>query len=318
LLTDGELWPDHVIEVEPLRPSGGSIVWEWHVWDHLIQEFDPSKENYGRIADHPELIDINGDKTRRTLSAEEVARLTALGYIVPRQDSGDRRDRYQERVADWTHINSIDYNPELDQIVLSVRHFNEIWVIDHSTTTDEAAGHSGGNCGRGGDLLYRWGNPQTYGAGLAADQRLFEQHDARWIPAGWPGAGNLTVFNNGGGRPGGDHSSVDEIRPPITDRGRYLLSEAGVFGPNLPVWSYGDSEGERFFAAHLSGAERLPNGNTLICSGERGRVFEVTPAGTIVWEMMSPFASRRHQRNPAALVRAARLPLDHPGLSRLR
>jgi hypothetical protein len=58
-LVGDTLQPDHVIEVEPTGPSSGNIVWEWHVWDHLVQDYDPSRDNYGVVEDHPELIDIN-------------------------------------------------------------------------------------------------------------------------------------------------------------------------------------------------------------------------------------------------------------------
>jgi hypothetical protein len=68
-------------------------------------------------------------------------------------------------------MNSIDYNPDLDQIALSVKGNSEAWIIDHGTTTAQAAGHTGGRRGQGGDLLYRWGNPLTYRAGTANDAR---------------------------------------------------------------------------------------------------------------------------------------------------
>jgi len=248
-LSDGELWADHVIEVAPTGTYGGTIVWEWHSWDHLVQDYDAAKANYGVVADHPELIDIN---------------------------------YFQTPGADWHHINAIDYNADLDQIVLSVRNFSEIWIIDHSTTTSEAAGHTGGNSGMGGDLLYRWGNPQTYDAGSAGDQQLFGQHDAEWIADGLPGAGNILIFNNGQGRPGGDASSVDEIVPPLLPNGTY--SNSSAYGPPAPAWSYAASPPTNFYAMRISGSERLPNGHTLVCDGPAGRFFEVTTSGQTVWE----------------------------------
>jgi hypothetical protein len=50
---------------------------------------------------------------------------------------------------DRNHINSVAYNPELDQIMLSVREYCEVWIIDHGTTTAEAASHKGGKRGKG-------------------------------------------------------------------------------------------------------------------------------------------------------------------------
>lgn len=234
LLNDGELWPDHIIEVDP---STNQIVWEWHVWDHLIQDSDATKPNFGVVAEHPERIDLN---------------------YTPRQAG-----------ADWNHINAIDYNAELDQILLSVHGFSEFWIIDHSTTTAEAAGEVG-------DLLYRWGNPQTYDSGSAAEQQLYVQHDAQWIPAGHPGAGNILVFNNGDRRER-PYSSVDEVVVPLNTDGSYTLENA----PQSALWTY---SADNFYADHISGAQRLANGNTLICSGTDGRFFEVTPAGEIIWE----------------------------------
>ncbi|KYK19974.1 hypothetical protein AYK24_04495 [Thermoplasmatales archaeon SG8-52-4] len=247
-LSEKGLWPDHIIEVEPTGPTSGDIVWEWHAWDHLIQDYDPSKDNYGIISEHPELIDINYDTTTE---------------------------------ADFMHSNSVDYNENLDQILLSVLNYNEIWIIDHSTTTEEAAGHTGGNSGKGGDILYRWGNPKAYDRGNSDDQKFSYQHDARWIIEGYPGEGNILVFNNGINR---HYSSVDEIIPPVNEDGEYYLENNEAYGPENHTWSYTANPPTSFYEDHLGGAHRLRSGNTLISSGVSGKVFEVTKEKNIVWE----------------------------------
>ncbi|HBF23405.1 MAG TPA: arylsulfotransferase (ASST), partial [Planctomycetes bacterium] len=184
--------PDHLIEVVRSGPSAGQIVWEWHVIDHVVQDFDATKANYGIVADHPELIDLN--------------------YPPRRANQGD-----------WNHVNTVDYHPEFDQIVISSHALNEFWVIDHSTTTAEAASHSGGRSGMGGDILYRWGNPEAYDRGTQADRKLWGQHDVQWIEEGKPGEGNFLLFNNGNGRPAGPWSSIDELTPPVDTAGNYSL-----------------------------------------------------------------------------------------------
>jgi len=271
-----QLWPDHVIEVEPTFPNGGNIVWEWHVWDHLIQDYDPSKANYGVVEDYPELIDIN------------------FGYNGP----------------DWLHINSIDYNEEFDQIMLSVHHFNEIWIIDHSTTTTEAAGHTGGNSGKGGDILYRWGNPMSYHKGTFDDKKLFGQHDAQWIEPDCPGEGNILVFNNGQNRPNELYSSVDEIVPPVDENGKYNRLPDLPFGPEEQIWIYTAEHPNDFFSPAISGAQRCPNGNTLICEGADGYFFEVNNEKVTVWDYLNPYPLPL--TNPVFKIR--RYSPDYPGL----
>jgi len=253
------LMPDHIIEVQPTSPTSGDIVWEWHVWDHLVQDYDPSKENYGVVADHPELINLNFFS------------------------------QHSIEISDWTHLNSVDYNEDLNQILLSSWYFNEIWVIDHSTTTEEAAGHTGGNSGRGGDLLYRWGNPQTYHAGTAADQKFFGQHDAQWIEAGCPGYGNILVFNNGLDRPDGAYSSIEELLPPLNQNGTYTYTPGLPYQPATLVWIFTTTNPTDFYSQTISGCQRLPNGNTLVCDGRHGIFFEVTPEKEIVWEYTNPY-----------------------------
>jgi hypothetical protein len=323
-LEGGHLRADCLIEIKPTGKTTGQVVWEWHVWDHLIQDHDKTRANYGDVAAHPELVDINySDLATTPLLAKKdgVDKLASIGYLRP--DPGGSRPPGRG----WTHINSVAYHLELDQIALSVHGFSEIWIIDHSTTTAEAAGHRGGRSGKGGDLLYRWGNPRAYRAGSAKDQQLFAQHDAHWIPRGLPGEGHLLVFNNGGGRPAGDFSSVDETVPPVDAKGRYERRPGVAYGPKEPVWSYTAPRKADLYSELLSSAQRLGNGDTLICSGMDGRIFEVTPKGEIVWEYRTPvhtgpaptrapWAGPGRSRAPSSssVFRATRYAPDHPGL----
>lgn len=276
LIQQNAVWPDKIIEVEPIGTNEYEIVWEWHVWDHLIQDYDTSKPHYGTISDYPGRININ----------------------------------YGTAHSDWTHINSIDYHQEFDQILLSVHNFNEIWVIDHSTTTEEAASSSGGRYGKGGDILYRWGNPRAYKKGSKEDQQFFGQHDARWIPEGFPGEGNILVFNNGQGRPDGFYSSIDEINPPVSTDGKYFINEEGTYGPAFPIWQYISNPPFLFFSGHISGAQRLPNGNTLICSGADGLFFEVNRRGETVWSYTNTFPNAFNNH----VFKIQRYGLDYPGV----
>lgn len=283
------LWSEQVVEIAPVGADSATIVWEWHLWDHLVQEHDASKLNFGSIAASPELLDLN---------------FTGAPDGVPGSN-------------DWIHINSIDYNAEKDQILLSSRALSEIWVIDHSTTSQEAAGHTGGNSGAGGDIIYRWGNPRTYGRGTASDQFFFSQHDAHWIREGLPDAGEIMVFNNGNSRPDGNYSSVDLIVPPLDSLGNYQLEMGQAFGPNGLDWTYVADPPSSFFSVNVSGAERQPNGNTLICNGTAGRIMEISASGDLVWDYVNPVVgsgpvSQGQGTNQNGLFRVNRYATDYP------
>jgi hypothetical protein len=263
----GDMWPEEIIEYDP---DADSAVWIWRVWDHVIQDVDSTKPNYGVVRDHPELIDIN------------------LGTLF--------------FYGDWIHANIVELHEERDEIVFSSHFLNELYVIDHSTTTAEAAGHAGGQRGKGGDILYRWGNPQNYDRGDSTDQHFFVVHGANWIKPGLVGAGNILVFNNGD-RPGtaNDYSSVEEITPPLDSNGDYNIHPDSAFGPASPAWIYQDPGS--FNSAHMGGAYRLPNGNTFITEAVSGRLSEVTHDGQVVW-----------QRNTTAWNgRAIKYPRDFAG-----
>jgi hypothetical protein len=243
-------WPDSILEIRPTGTTTYDIVWRWNMWDHLIQDANPALANYGVVADHPELIDIN------------------IGMVAG---------------GDWAHSNAVDYDPVRDQIVFTSRTFSEVFVIDHSTTTAQAAGHTGGNAGRGGDILYRWGNPANYRRGTATNRLLYVVHGATWIDEGLPGAGNIMVFNNGD-RAGtaNDYSTVMEIVPPRDAAGSYTISPGSAFGPAAPAWSYG-SPGQFFGGPTQCGAFRTLDNTTLITLTSSGRIFEVDAAGNTIW-----------------------------------
>ena len=279
-----DVLPDAIVEVKPTGKTTGEIVWQWCVWDHLIQDHNASKAKYGNVAAHPELVDVNfsDDMSRVIPSPKDMDKLRSLGYI--RSAAGQNAPP----IPEWTHINAVVYNPDLDQIALSVRSFSEVWVIDHSTTTAKAAGHSGGRSGKGGDLLYRWGNPRAYRAGNAADQQLYVPHDAHWIGKGLPGAGHLLVFNNGTARPDGSYSSVEELVLPVDADGKYASKPGAAYGPEKPCWSYTAPTKTDFYSFIIAGAQRLPNGNTLICSGAEGMIFELNAGMEVVWKYVDP------------------------------
>lgn len=319
LIPQAGLWPSRVVEIEPEGKHGGNIVWKWHIWDHLIQDFDATKDNFGEVAAHPELLDFNvGRPLPPQITPDSMDALHAAGRAWRNQTAYNRG-------SDVYHLNAINYHPELQQIVLSSPSLSEIFIIDQSTSTEEAAGHKGGRWGKGGDFLYRWGNPRNYRKGDSTDQKLFGQHDVRWIEPGKPGAGNLTVFNNDITyiKDSLDYSAVYEIKTPKNENGAYELMDSGRFGPESPQWTYVADDTLSFYSGFISGAHRMANGNTFINEGAKGRFFEVTPDGEIVWEYRNPYRGEIRKPNgdpydpmPMAYIqfRATFIPADHPGL----
>ncbi len=259
-ISEGELYDEQIIEIKPNGTSGGEIVWQWKAWDHLIQEFDSTQENFGSIIDNPQRIDIN-----------------FLGT-----SNGNK---------DWLHMNALHYNENLDQIIISSQKLSELYIIDHSTSTEEAASHLGGNSGKGGDLLYRWGNPIAYGHGSEDARQLFGQHNPHWIPEQYPDGGKILIFNNGLGRTS-NYSSIDIISPIMDNPNNYLYTPFEAYGPKLAEWTYTDNEDPLlFYSRILSSAQRLSNGNTFVCEGTQGKFFEFDSDGEIVWEYITPITS---------------------------
>ncbi|MDB4347268.1 aryl-sulfate sulfotransferase [Bacteroidia bacterium] len=261
-------WPTHIVEVQR-DGTGGKIVWEWHMWDHMIQDTDAGKPNYGVVKDHPELMNINVPSSARSGG--------------PGGGGGD-----------WFHVNGIDYNDSLDQIVFTTRYMSEVIIIDHSTTTAEAATHSGGKSGKGGDFLFRYGNPANYGSS-ASKVVAGAVHDPRWIKEGRPNAGYIQFFNNVGGTNGS--SVVQAINPKMELDGYNYTFSNGSFSPTSHNWQHqckSNADGQ-------SASDRMTNGNTFV-NLSRNYMYEVNSNDSIVWQ---------YNEGPA---KAFRYECEYPGI----
>lgn len=255
-----DILSERIIEIQPIDDDSFEIVWEWRLWDHMVQNTSPSKSSFGQPSAHPELMDIN------FYDASDLGR-------------------------DWWHLNGIAYNEELDQIMITSRSLGEFYVIDHSTNVVQAAGHSGGRWGKGGDFLFRWGNPAAYGRGSKSDQRLFVPHHAHWIPSGRPHGGKILIFNNGDGRPQGNYSTVDMIAPPMDVNKRYTITTGQAFAPASAVVKYQAANPTDFYAPIVSGTYMLRNGNLYTTYGTKGTAFEADSTGKVVWQYVNPLSS---------------------------
>ncbi len=242
-----------IIEIEPnLKDGSTRIVWEWDILDHIVQDLYPDRPNYGKPSEHIGKIDVNyvGKSTK----------------FIP---------------GSVFHFNAISYNKERDQILVSNFGTNEIFILDHSTTTKEAKTDKGGASGKGGDLIYRWGNPNAYGMAGIESRQLFKQHDAAWIPKGIPGKGDISIFNNGVNRKP-MYTAYIELELPKLRNSRYQRASNKPFGPMAPAYEFSEFAGDEpevFFAPFMSGARRLPNGNIFGVSGIVSGMFEVTDEG---------------------------------------
>jgi hypothetical protein len=259
------------------NPAGGEVVWEWSVFDHIVAK--------DQAAAHPELI--SGSITH------------ALWY------------------GQWMHLNGIDYDSTNDLILFSSRLFSECYVIDHGTTRQEAASHAGGKRGKGGDILYRWGNPATYGASGATTIDVL--HSPTWINPQKGKPGNILFFHNN------EHdtlagSQVIEIAPPCDVSGNFQKNAGSAFGPVQPLWLYAPTSD--FSSIHMSTALRMPNGNTIAeeaypldqktdttCS----RVREIAPDYSIV----SLFFLRKPQIGKFNPPKIMYYPESYPGIVNL-
>lgn len=238
------VWSEKIIEVQPTGATTGNIVWEWHLWDHLCQSAYPSVTStyVSNVSEHPERMNVN--------------------YSIQQ---------------DWLHMNGIDYNPALNQIMVSSHYMNEVYVIDHSTSTAQATTHAGGNSGKGGDFLYRWGNPAAYGLSSTGNNSGFSViHDAHWVPANHPTYPNyMCAYNNNStGGPGKGNVKVAIWNPPYNGY-NYTYTAGSIIGPTTVI----NPTIPAFTASSQGNSQQLGNGNFLV-SNPGGSVYEVSPTGT--------------------------------------
>ncbi len=290
-LTSNELFDEVIFEVDP---NTNEIVWEWKASDHLIQTFNTVGPNWvGNPAAWSQRIDLNyvGDSNRKN---------------------------------DWLHINSIDYNEELDQIMVSVPSFGEFWIIDHSTTTIEAAGRTGGKSGKGGDLMYRWGNPEAYNAGDVSDKKLFYQHAPEWISGQLSDPsqrkGEVILFNNRLD----NYSSVMTLSLPEFDTVTWnYIMDGSTFGPaEIDREIVHPEAPSEFYSTIMSNGQMLDNGNVLVGATLPGTFVEITPDDKIAWEYVVPtvFGEPLEQGAEASLggalvFKVEKYPLTFPGFN---
>ena len=282
---------DTIVEVN----MDGEIIWEWRFVDHLVQDRYPDKANYvgeGKtIADYPGRLNVN-------LPGRPVRR-------------------------DWLHLNAMDYNSALDQVMFDTVQ-GEVYIVDHGATfvpglPEQSIALA---AGPSGDLVWRFGDPARYQQGdppsinedwtgsSSGHKQIGGIHDIQWIKDGLPGAGNILLFNNAQYlHERMPQSYVYEINPYLdangNDTGSFVNPpDAGYYvwesedprnTHKMPrnvssqiVWMYGSRSGQNFFSHIGSGAQRLPNGNTLICADTEGHIFEVTADGALVWEYINP------------------------------
>ncbi len=140
-----------------------------------------------------------------------------------------------------------------------------------------------------GEFTWKWGPGE-----------ISHQHNPTYLDNG-----RILLFDNGPHREGMSFSRVLEVDP----------------SNNQIAWEYKGDPPISFFSYHISGAERLPNGNTLICEGAPGRIFEVTPTYEIVWEYINPFvgmgglhAGGTTSGYANSIFRAHRYGPNHPAL----
>ncbi len=265
-ISDKELVDDLMVEVN----WEGEIIWEWLCSEHF-DEFDFREGPKNTLARNPNF---------RGRGMGDWMHINSMSALGPNK---------------WFEQGDARFHP--DNIIADGRETNIIFILDKKT----------------GKIVWKLGPDYDRTPEERAIGWIIGQHHAHMIPKGLPGEGNILVFDNGGwagydvpnpGAPTGnkaarrDYSRVLEIDPVARKIvWQYTPAEGGLLIPH---------DASRFYSPFISGMQRLPNGNTMICEGSCGRVFEVTKEHETVWEYINPYKGKLMPLN--MVYRAYRLP----------
>ena len=288
--------------IEALRPVireygiEGSQRWEYRAESPLHHDLHPLPNGNVLLLRHihlpspAELQERFGHtaafrRSQGRVRTDEAIEVTRAGEVVWRWSfdkhftvgsCGDRpcgkKSSARPAGLDWTHTNTIVAVPENRWYRAGHAAFRpgNILLLPRNWSTVLIVEKTSGK------VVWRYDGDDRGGLG--------RPHEAHIIPEGLPGAGNLLLFDNGVGTHDG-RSIIIEVNP-VTKK---------------TVWSY--EAGETFFSRTRGAVQRLPNGNTLISEDRRGRCFEVTPEGEIVWLYQMPRIINRCSRYPTNWLR---------------
>lgn len=253
------------------------------VWDERIQEWDP---------------------VSKTVVWEWKASDHTSGTNHPRKINSNKLFTSSDPV----HINSVVYDSARDLVVMSSHYFNELLVVDHSTTTAQAATSAGGKYGKGGDFLFRWGSTKNYGGTGSAYSDVV--HGGGVVQAGLPGAGNFTLFGNTDNSV--KHSRWYEITGKISDTG-FVIGANGEFEATLAFDFYSTS-GTFESSGHYGYGQRLANGNTFLTFTNSNKLIEIDASKNILDTITVASSGGGGMMGMGGCIRAIRYPMGHPAL----
>jgi len=248
-ISDKKLIDDKIIEVD----WEGNILWTWLASDHFHE----------MGFDEPSINAMFRDPNSRGEAGGDWIHINTMSTLGENKwyDSGDER-----------------FHP--DNIIIDSRNTNLLAIISKKT----------------GEIVWKVGPNYNESKETKELEWIIGPHHLHLIPKGLPGEGNMLIFDNGGEAGYGNTNPTSAIG---TNNAKRDYSRVLEFDPITLeiVWKFTPLEAghmlfidaSKFYSSYVSGAQRLPNGNTLITEGSDGRLIEVTPEHEIVWEYINPY-----------------------------